>query len=742
MRTLQASIATAIGSGFALISMALAPPAFAQEEADTELEEIVVTASRREEALQNVALAVTVVDVGDLADAGLTGLTDVLPYVPGVSVVDTGRPFFNSVYIRGINSVLAAGVVSYVDEIPFGSSTVYTSPTPLDGTLLDLSSLNVLKGPQGTLYGASSLGGILKFNTREASLDEWTGSVAAGVSSTDGGGLNQLHRVNLNGPLASDTLGVSLTGFWEDKTGYIDNVTIPKNEWDDHEYYGGSGEIRWAPTDELEITLQGLYQKSTLDGAATVQANHAQDQLMPGIGAAEPWFGRYQTGEADIMPSEYEADLIGLTVDYDLDFATLTYVGSNQEMRFTQSADFTVPFAGLADLFFPQNAPHTRALFVGDLGFDKDTHELRLTSGSDQQFEWIVGGFYTEEDGHNIQRLDLTPPEPEFYFANFPSTYEEWSLFATGTWYFTADLDASLGVRYADYSNDVLLDAVGPLLAPIPLTEVKDEVTNYLFNLRYRRGDNVSYYGRIASGYRPGGANFLLLDAMGNPLTDAFFRPDTLWSYEVGVKGSSPDGRLSYDLNAFYIDWEDYIISVSIGGVTVSGNADSAVSQGGEASLSFAATEALTIEARLSYTNAELAADEPDLGGRDGDQLPNSPELQGLVDFDYRFDVFDLPAYAGVAWRYKDDMPVGFEGYTDSMGVFHPPSSPRVIVDSYSLVDLRAGFVAGPVDVGLYITNALDEWAWTNFVSSSISPSDGTPTRPRTYGVVVRWNFE
>jgi outer membrane receptor protein involved in Fe transport len=725
-----------------LAGAALGPEAAAQDEAVIQLEEIIVTASRREEALQDVALAVSVLDVREFADAGLTGLADILPYVPGVSVIDTGRPFFNSVYIRGINSVLAAGVVSYVDEIPFGSSTVYTSPTPLDGTLLDLDTLDVMKGPQGTLYGASSLGGILKYNTREASLDEWTSSLSAGLSSTDGGGLNQLHRLNLNGPLATDTLGVSLTGFWQDKTGYIDNVVIPKDEWDDYEYYGGSGSLRWAATDKLEFTVQGLYQKSTLDGTAQIQANHAQDQLMPGIGAAEPWFGRYETGQADINPSDYEASVLGLTVDYDFDFGTLTYVGSTQEMTFIQTMDLTVPFAAFADLFFPANAPHTQALFVGDLGFEKITQELRLTSDSNQQFEWIVGAYYTDEDGHNIQRLDTTPAEPDFLFLNFPSNFKEWSLFATGTWYFTPDLDASLGVRYADYSNDVELAAVGPLVAPLPFSEIDDEVTNLLFNLRYRGGDNVSYYGRVASGYRPGGANFLLLDPMGNPLTNPFIEPDSLWSYEVGVKGSTENGRVSYDLNVFYIDWEDYIINVTIAGVNVSGNADSAVSQGGEAALTFAATEALTIKANLSYTKAEIAADEPDLGAADGDQLPNSPEWQALVDFDYRFDLFGLPAYAGAAWRYKDEMPVGFDGFTDGMGTFHPPSAPRVIVDSYSLVDLRAGFTAGPVDVGLYVTNVFDEWAWVNFGSSFVAASNGTPTRPRTVGAVVRWNFQ
>jgi iron complex outermembrane recepter protein len=736
------SATTGLTLGLTLAGASFGPNAAAQDEAAVQLEEIVVTASRREEALQNVALSVTVLDVGKFTDAGLTGLTDILTYVPGVSVIDSGRPFFNSVYIRGINSVLAAGVVSYIDEIPFGSSTVYTSPTPLDGTLLDLDTLNVLKGPQGTLYGASSLGGIMKFNTREASLDEWTGNVSSNLSSTKRGGLNQLHRLNLNGPLVGDTLGLSLTGFWQDKTGYIDNVSIPRNEWDDYEYYGGSGSLRWAASDRLEVTVQGLYQNSTLEGAATVQANYAEDQLMPGIGAAEPWFGRYQTGEADINPSEYEASVLGLNVDYEFDFGTLTYVGSTQEMMFVQTMDLTVPFAAFADLFFPANAPHTQALFVGDLGFDKTTQELRLTSDSGQQFEWIVGAYYTDEDGHNIQRLDTIPAEPDFFFANFPSNYKEWSLFATGTWYFTQDFDASLGVRYADYSNDVELAAVGPLIAPLPFSEIEDEVTNFLLNLRYRSGENVSWYGRVASGYRPGGANFLLLDTMGNPLTNPFIEPDSLWSYEVGVKGSSQDGRLGYDLNVFYIDWKDYIVNATVGGVNVAGNAERAISQGAEASLTFAASESLTVRANLSYTNAELAADEPDLGGRDGDQLPSSPELQGLVDFEYRFDLFNLPAYVGAAWRYKDSMPVGFDGFTDSMGVFHPPSAPRVILDSYSLVDLRGGFVAGPVDIGLYVTNALDEWAWANFTPTFAGASNGTPTRPRTVGAVVRWNFQ
>ena len=725
----------------AIVLGATYSPAVQAQDSENVLEEVTVTASRREEALQDVAFSVAVINVDDYMEAGFSSLADILPFVPGVSVAGSGEPYNNDVFIRGVNAVLSAGVVSYVDDIPFGSSTVYTTPAPLDGTLLDLGTLDVLKGPQGTLYGASAMGGMLKFNTREASLEEWTGSISADLSTTHGGGFNQMYRVNANGPIATDTLGMSFTAFWKDKSGYIDNVTIPKDGWDDYEYYGGSGSLRWAATEKLEIKVQGLYQKSTLDGAATVWANYADDQLLPGIAAGDPWHGKYKTGEETLNPSEFEASLLGLTVNYDFDFGRLTSVTSTQELSYIQSPDVTIPFAFFADIFFPDNAPHTSATAILDLGFDKVTQEIRLTSNSNEQFEWILGGYYTNEDGRNIQDLILVPNDPLF-FADFPSKYKETSFFANGTYYFTPDFDGTFGIRYADYSNSVQLTAEGPLVAPIPLTKIEDNVTTYQFNLRYRAGENMSFYGRIASGYRPGGANLVLLDPeTGESLVDEFFEPDTLWSYEIGMKGTSEDGRFGYDIAAFYIDWQDYQISVVRGGLSVAGNADKAVSKGAEASLSFAATDALTIKGILSYTNAKLAADDQDLGGADGEQLPNTPKWQAGLDFNYAFNMGKLPAYFGAAWTYKDKMPVGFSGYTDENGVFWPPSSPRLVLDSYSLIDLRLGLTVSKVNLSFYVTNLLDEWAYTSFAPSFDSPSLGVPTRPRTLGMVARWNF-
>jgi len=703
---------------------------------------IVVNASRRTERLQDVAMTVSSVDVREFIDAGHTGLTDILPFVPGVSVTNTGRPFLNNVFMRGINAQLSAGVPSYVDEIPFGSSTVFTAPAPLDGTLLDLGTLDVLKGPQGTLYGASALGGLLQFNTRTPSLEERSGSVSANLSTTRNGGFNQLYRANFNGPLVADKLGASLTVFSEKTNGFIDNEVLGIDDWDDFDYYGGSGSLLWAVTDRLEVTVQGLYQKATQDGTSQVQANFARDMPIPGFGAAEPIFGKLSTGQADINPSEFEAWLAGLTIKYDTGFGELTSVTGIQEMDFAQEADVTIPFASFADLFFPESAPHTSALLVASLGFEKFTQELRLTSNPGGKFEWIVGAFYAHEDGGNIQDLVMTPPVPLF-FADFPSTYEEISFFANGTWNFTPNFDVSVGLRYTDYSNDVELDTVGPLIAPLPLSKIDDQVTNFLVNLRYRPSDNTSLYARVASGFRPGGANFLLLDpGTGEPLVDPLFEPDDLVSYEAGIKGNLANGRFTYDLAGFYIDWEDFQIGFSRAGVQVVGNASEAVSRGVEASLGFDVTDRLTLTGAVSYINAELTADEPNLGGRDGDQLPSTPEWQAVLDANYDFSIGGRPAFVGASYRYKGEMPVGgFDGFTDASGTEFPSSAPRVQLDSFSLVDLRAGIRLADFDLSLFVTNVFDKWAFTSFAPSFDVIPVGAPTQPRTVGGTVRWNF-
>jgi outer membrane receptor protein involved in Fe transport len=736
-------------TGFALALGGASSVAFAQEQDQDqemrELEEVIVTASRREEALQDVALAVTVLDIEDFANAGKTNLSEILPFVPGVVLTNGGTSFGNGVIIRGINAFGAGGIGTYIDDIPYGSQTLYVSgQAPIDGTLLDLENLSVLKGPQGTLYGASAMGGLLKFKTRNASLDEWHGEVSADLSDTGrNGGLNQLYRVSANGPLSEGTVGLSFTGFWNDKTGYINNVVVPRDNWDDYEYYGGSASLLFVPNDKLTVKAQALYQRSTQDGAATVQMNGLDDFPIPGIPAGEPIYSRYEDGTSDINPSIYETSVFGLTIEYDFGFATLTSVTSYQELDFSQTADLTIPYAAFADLFFPENAPHTSALFVGALGFDKFTQEFRLTSESNKNFEWLAGAFYQNEDGYNEQDLIFTPPEPTFFYANFPSGYKEKALFATGTYYFTDNFDASIGLRYTDYKQNVELETRDTILvAPLPFNEISDDLFTYLGNLRYRAGENTSFYARVASGFRPGGANFVLIDPnTGQAITDPQFNADTLWSYELGVKGTTASGMFAYDLNAFYIDWTDYQIQVIRGGLSVAGNAEAASSKGAEAAFSFMPTDGFTISATASYTDAQIDTDEQDLGAQKGESIPGSPKWQGTVSANYDFNIGNVPAFIGGSWRYFGKHSAGYPGYTDTDGTFYPSSAPRLTVPSYTVLDARAGITTERFDVSVYATNLLNNDAWQSFGTSASAFSIGTPLRPRTIGVVLRAKF-
>lgn len=711
---------------------------------DRIIEEVRVTASRRDEKLQDVAVAVTVIDQEALARGGKTSLTEIMDFVPGVTVSQFGGNYFNDVYIRGINATVVAGVGTYVDDIPYNSSTRYAGGgAPVDATLLDLEYVNVLKGPQGTLYGASAMGGVLQFKTRTPSLDRWTANTSADVSSTRGGGLNQLYRAMANGPIVEDKVSIGFSGFWKDKTGFIDNVTLERR-WDDSEYYGAAVSLFAAPIENLTIKALAMYQNSEQEGRATIEVNGRDGFPAPGLPQGQPIYGDFETGESVLNPSVFDSSLFGVTAEYDFGPATLTSVSSYQELERVQLLDFTVQFVGLADQLFPQRAPHTSATLDGSLGWEKVIQEFRLTSESNGKFEWIAGTHYSKEEGFNVQDLVFVPAEPTFYYASFPSSYEETAAFGTATYYFTPNLDVSAGIRYSETESRLALDNNDSLLIQaIPLNVIEDEITTYLLNVRYRPGENMSIYARAASGFRPGGANFLVTNPVtGELLSERAYLPDELWSYEAGIKGTVLEGTFSYDLAAFFIDWQDYQIGVARGGLGVAANADESSSRGVEASLSFMATDALRFTTAVSYIDAQLDVDEPDLGGAAGTQLPSSPKWSGALGINYDFSLGRFPAYAGGTWHYTGEIPYGFSGYTDADGVYHGTASPRYMADDYQVLDLQAGLITERFDISLYVKNALDEYGYSTFTPSATASSLAVPVVPRTVGITLRMKFE
>ena len=730
------NVISGVASTLFVASILTVSAAFGQ---DTEvgpqpIEEIIVTASRREEALQDVAMAVANIDAVDFAKSGYTTVADVFAFVPGVFIEYRGQNFFeNDIYIRGINAFGAAGVTTYVDDIDMGR---------IDGLLLDLEQVTILKGPQGTLYGSSAMGGLVKYTTRRPSLESWSGNVSADLSlSYHGhGDVSQLYRVSANGPLSSNNVGVSFTAFWKDYNGFIDDAL--SDDVDDYEFSGGSGSLLWTPTDNLEVKIQGLYQISVQDGSAVVELDISTGNPVPSI-------GKYTTDDIGQNPLDLESKVIGATINYEMDWATLTSVTSYQEQGLVQTEDFTF-LVGLIDFLFPAGAPHGDTVLVDDNGFDKFIQELRLTSASNQKFEWLVGLYYSDRDSSGVSQVLTTPMEPIFS-ADQQTDFIEKAAFASGTYYFTPDLDASIGIRYSQNESTLGVTAVGPFLDTTPATTTDENITTYLFNLRYRLNDDMSFYGRAASGYRPGGTRTSTRDPVTGALVDdPFFLPDELWSYEAGVKGRSLGGRLAYDVAAFFIDWQDYQIFVTRGGLSTIGNATEASSRGVEASVSLAATDALTFKATVSYVDAQLDVDEPDLGGAKGDQLPHNAQWDVTMGFNYDFNMWrGIPAYFGGSYRYSDEFPVGFDGVTIN-GQFFPASAPRYFNESYNVVDLKTGFTTGRFETSLYVTNLLDEYKFSNvdtfLQTNAMGGTDlfasGNPLRPRTVGVWVQVNFD
>ena len=241
-------------------------------------------------------------------------------------------------------------------------------------------------------------------------------------------------------------------------------------------------------------------------------------------------------------------------------------------------------------------------------------HEFRLTSANNEHLEWLVGLYYTKEESSNFQEAIGQPSGFNLVTQGFPADYKEKAAFGNLTYYFTPQLDATVGVRVSSNDMGVLFSGTGFLAGPaLPRQTVSDDVQTYLFNARYRPNDDLSLYVRIADGYRPASANLPLRDpATGQILSVPFVRSDSLWSYEVGAKGNFAGGLFGYDVAVYRIKWEDLQVFRSFMGVNVGGNADSDVTANGiEATLTLQPSSTFNLVGAIAYARSELDDDDP-----------------------------------------------------------------------------------------------------------------------------------
>jgi iron complex outermembrane receptor protein len=709
----------------------------------TQLNEIIVTATRRDERLQDVPEQISAISGGTLDQLQARTLADFAAFTPGVSF-QTSTPATNIVVIRGITTgatQLNSAIGLYLDDIPIGSSTPFGAGVFASNLgLFDLQRVEVLNGPQGTLFGANALGGTLRYITAAPSLSGFSGRVETEGSYTEHGDGNGAVRVMVNAPLADDRAALRVDGVVSDDSGFIDDPDHGRKNVGDARTAQLRAALLVDVTSDLTVKLTGYGQQIKSNGLDVSFRNPVTHQ---------PTEGPYDQSYANRQPSETDLYLGSATIDWDMSWATLTSVTAYQEDKFQSVADYAVAYSAIlsAVLGPAANQPYT---VPSSFDTKRVTQEVRLASPGHQFLEWVAGAFYSHES--TLQDIDIdNTAEPdgglfgiplgEFHL---PSTAREYALFGDATLNFSSQVDATMGARHS-WDREVFTTAGSGLLVNptdplgyISSTAASGEgVTTYLFDTRYRPTLSTALYARIASGYRPGGPNVVFGGAgTGN----ASFAPDSLWNYELGIKQNFFDERGFVNISVYHINWSKIQLAVNEGGVGQLVNGGDARVNGIDSSFSLRVLPELNILASATYTDARLTTVSPLLGlDYEGARLPLSPRFSGAIAADYTFLRNDtLTGDFNLADRYIGTRNAGYPGSA---------IAPLYELASYNIVDMTLSVRwKNGWEVGSYVKNVFDERGEisANTTTNVFVPSAPVPvtlTQPRTVGITLAKSF-
>lgn len=772
----RSPLSLAIASTLACV---VATPVLAQESAEPQaqteststeraatLDRVVVTANKRVENIRDVAASITVVGERQLENLGSSSLADYSYLIPGMQVQDNGSPGQTSVSLRGISALSSsATVATYIDEVPVGSSGIYQGANTLmlDVLPYDISRVEVLRGPQGTLYGAGAIGGLLKYVTRapEVSGDEFR--LGLGLRAVADGGEGWNARFGASVPLKEDRLGLRVSFARNELPGYTDNVTDGREGVNDTEQVGARAALFWDD-EAFDLNLSVLHQRIN----ANDRAGTALD-----LDTLEPLFGDFVDRTWQPQPFSKELTLTSLGLDWDLGWADLvSATGWSQTDTMTQ-LDSTIQFGEVANVLL--GLPDPGSSYVRyEFDLDKITQEFRLSSKSGGPFEWQVGVFYTKEDALQTQfvgleQLDGSPlPAPydqmfsTLAFLALPSTYKEYAVFANASWRIGERFKIDAGLRQARNDQSFSQDVTEGILVALGSTpgESTEDVFTWSLSPQFKLGEDIMLYARVATGYQPGGPNVAVPGVP--PKVDS----SMLDSYEIGLKSQFADQRFQLDLAAFRIDWEDVQVAASFNGIGGLVNGGEATSEGAELSSLFRATDEWTIGFNIAYTKAKVKNDFdptviPQNGfdvilntGLAGDRMPYVPELSWALTAEYAFATNGgLNGQVGAALRGVGDQ---VNDTTERQRITAPGDPSTVLVpdeitaplelESYQALDLYAGIGKGSWEVRVYANNVTNEGAWSslsplNSLTGTFGQVAAVPIRPRTFGIEFDYRF-
>ncbi|MHA4837964.1 TonB-dependent receptor [Sphingopyxis sp. MSC1_008] len=680
--------------------------------------EIVVTAQKREQRLQDVPAAVSVVDTGALAQTNQSRLRDFFSSVPGFQASPSpGGGGTQTLVIRGISSGTFSNptVGIMIDEVPFGAAVTEFSP---EVDPADLERIEVLRGPQGTLYGASSLGGLVKFVTTEPSTTRVFGKVEAGINGVShGSSVGYALRGAINLPLA-ETFAIRVSGFTRKDPGYIDNPILGKNDVNDFSSRGGRISALWKATDNVSVKLSALFQRSIAQG---------QNEEVSAAG-----LGNYQTNYIlDTGRSTKNIRAYSAVIQADLGPINLTSVTAYSTFEATAAQDYTSipPWGTLAANGF--GVPGAPSRYRANV--KRPTQELRATFRTGPMIDWLLGGFYSDEQTFirqaiTAQAVDGTTAGTIFRYEQ-PINFREYAVFANPTVRLSDKFSVQFGGRYswqtATYEAVTQSGSLyGGNTIVLPELVRRDKVFTYLVTPQYRFSSDLMLYARVATGYRPGRSN----SANPNPLIPRVAAPDRTTNYEIGVKGDLIDNMLTYDVSLYQIDWKKVqLVQIDpVSSLSFTSNAGRARSKGAEVSLTLRPGSGFNLSGWLSYNKSVLtegvvstAAYAPT-----GATLPYSPRFSANASIDKRFDISaDVTGTLGAT----------FSHVSGREGTFVATPA-RAIYPAYSQFDLRAGLQYADWSLTLYARNVTDKRGLIGGGAGAYPPSAFVYIQPRSFG--------
>lgn len=669
---------------------------------DSVVEEVVVTAQKREERTIDVPMSLTVLGSAELEQRGVRSIQDLSFAVPGIAMRVDG-PGSLQLFMRGIGNLAGSEALAavYMDETP---TTLYLW-RQLDLRSLDIERIEVLKGPQGTLYGQGAAAGTIRFITHKPVLDRFEGRAEAELSFIEDGDSNEKVTGIVNVPVVDGVFGVRIAATGEQGGGWIDQPEAGLEDANNQDVYNVRTKALWRPTESLEIegTIVAYQLESEL-GLDYEQPDRTVDMGIDRAQRIRPRLDRYQ--------------LYNLTGTYSFSGAALTSATSYIDY----ARDYALPYITPVESTYRPVGGNLEGISTWDDRTYQFTQELRLVSTGERRFNYTIGAYFRQVDsafsGPVATLYNSVELAPYFYVSDNHS--ESWSVFADGSVKLGERFEVGAGVRRFSDDSSIFDGAV---------TQSETfESTDPRVYASYALTDRVKIYGNVAKGFRSGGFN-----ANGQPPYD----PEKILNYEIGAKGAVLDGRLSFEAAAYYTDYQNMIrrglVIVDQQFQNIAANIGTVEIKGLEAGFGWRATDHLMLSASGSYIETEVVElDAENAANEVGDPSDYVPKVSYTLAANYSFEwASGVDGFFHVDLNHRDEVL-----YTDRFMYY--PQYVTQASDSFTLLGARLGINWKQTSLELFATNLTNQ---NKAVDPFVLWSQANRTKPRTIGIKAAFNF-